>query len=288
VIQEAEKAYPTSIVCRVMGVARSSYYAWKARQGKDCSARATLVREVQAIHAQMWRSFGSRRMAEELQRRGHAVGRYRARRLMREADVQVRVRRTHRYEKREQTSAIAENLLDRAFDVPVANRVWAGDVTFIGTQQGWMYLAVVIDLYSRRVVGWACSGSCDTRLVIRALEIALQSRRPAPGLMFHSDQGSNYASLAFQQFLKEHEIVQSMSRRGNCWDNAVVERFFRSLKGECIGEQIYRDYQQARADVLDYILMFYNPLRLHSAAQHLPPAEFELLKEGKCVSCVQN
>jgi putative transposase len=288
VIQEAEKAYPTSMVCRAMDVARSSYYAWKARQGKDCSARQELVRHVQAIHAQMRQSYGSRRMAKEMRRRGHAVGRERARRLMREADVKVRMRRTHRYEKREQASAIAENRLDRAFDVPVANRVWAGDVTFIGTQQGWMYLAVVIDLYSRRVVGWACSGSCDTRLVIRALEIALQTRRPAPGLMFHSDQGSNYTSLAFQQFLKESEIVQSMSRKGNCWDNAVVERFFRSLKGECIGEQIYRDHVQARADVMDYILMFYNSLRLHSAAHDLPPAEFELLKDGNCVIGVQD
>jgi putative transposase len=278
VIREAEKAFPTSTVCEVVGVARSSYYAWKRRQSKNGLARAELVREVQAIHAQRRQSYGSRRMSQEMRRRGHAVGRERARRLMREGDVQARVRRTHGYEKREQSSAIAENRLDRAFAVTEANRFWAGDVTYIWTQQGWMYLAVVIDLYSRRVVGWASSDSCDTFLVIRALQIALDTRRPGPELMFHSDQGSNYASLSFQQFLRERKIVQSMSRKGNCWDNAVVERFFCSLKGECIRERSYRDHADAYADVLDYILMFYNQHRLHSAAGDMPPAEFEQLK----------
>src|ERR1700754_3545537 len=265
VIRQAEKAYPTATLCRVVGVARSSYYAWKARQGKARPVRMGLMREVQAIHAQMRQSYGSRRISQEMKRRGHAVGRERARRLMREGGVQARVRRTHRYVKRTQASAIAQNRLDRAFTVTVPNRFWAGDVTYIWTQQGWLYLAVVIDLYSRRVVGWASSGSCDTLLVIRALEIALQTRRPEAQVMFHSDQGSNYASVKFQQFLKEHKLMQSMSRKGNCWDNAVVERFFCTLKGECIGEKNYADHQQARADVLDYILMFYNPHRLHSA-----------------------
>jgi putative transposase len=278
VIQQAQKAYPAAVVCRVLGVARSSYYAWAARQCKDRPARARLVREVQAIHLQMRQSYGSRRMSQELRRRGHAVGRERARRLMREGGVQARVRRTHRYVRREQDSVIAGNRLDRAFAVSVPNRIWAGDVTFIWTQQGWMYLAVVIDLYSRRVIGWATSGSCDTFLVIRALQLALDTRRPQLEVMFHSDQGSNYASLAFQQFLRERKIVQSMSRKGNCWDNAVVERFFCSLKGECIGERAYRDHAEARADVLDYILMFYNQHRLHSAANHMSPAEFEELK----------
>jgi putative transposase len=218
VIQETQKAYPTSVVCKVLGVPCSSYYAWKKRQDTPCSVRVGRVREVQAIHAQMRQSYGSRRMSQEMQRRGHAVGREQARRLMREGNVQARVRRTHRYERREQGSAIAENRIDRAFAAPVANRFWAGDVTYIWTQQGWMYLAVVIDLYSRRVVGWASSDSCDTFLVIRALQVALDTRRPKPGLMFHSDQGSNYASLSFQQFLRDRKIVQSMSRRGNCWD----------------------------------------------------------------------
>jgi putative transposase len=277
-IQQMEKAYPTAIVCKLLGVARSSYYAWKASQGKDRSACAELVREVQAIHVETRRSYGSRRMSQEMRRRGYVVGRERARRLMRAAGVQAQTRRSHRYAKREKTSAIAENRLDRAFAVAVINRVWAGDVTFIWTQQGWMYLAVVIDLYSRRVVGWATSDSCDTSLVIRALQVALDMRRPQADLMFHSDQGSNYASLTFQRFLRDHTIVQSMSRRGNCWDNAVVERFFCSLKGECIGERAYCDHAQARADVLDYILTFYNEQRLHSAAHHMPPAEFERLK----------
>jgi putative transposase len=227
VIQQMEKAYPTSVVCQVTGVPCSSYYAWKKRQSRQRSTRSALVREIQAIHAQMRQSYGSRRMSREMRGRGHAVGRERARRLMLEAGVQARVRRTHRYERREQASAIAENRLDRAFGAPVANRFWAGDVTYIWTQQGWMYLAVVMDLYSRRIVGWASSGSCDTLLVTKALQVALQTRRPKPGLMFHSDQGSNYASLRFQKFLQEREIVQSMSRRGNCWDTQSKIRFER-------------------------------------------------------------
>ncbi|MCE4546109.1 MULTISPECIES: IS3 family transposase [unclassified Caballeronia] len=188
-IRQTEKAYPVAVVCRIVGVARSSYYAWKARQCKDRARNEQLVREVQTIHAQHRQSYGSRRMSQEMRRRGHDVGRARARRLMREAGVQARMRRSHRYVKRDQSSTIAPNHLDRAFAVSVPNRCWAGDVTYIWTQQGWLYLAVVLDLFFRRVVGWACSDKCGTFLVIRALQLALDVRRPDAGLMFHSDQG---------------------------------------------------------------------------------------------------
>ncbi|MBB5547846.1 transposase InsO family protein, partial [Paraburkholderia fungorum] len=176
------------------------------------------LREVCAIHAQYDQTCGSRRMSQELRRRGHNAGRHRARNLMREAGVQVRVARTHQYPKGGATATLAPNLLERAFDVAMPNRVWAGDVTYVWTQEGWLYLAVVMDLFSRRVVGWACSASPDTNLVIRALRLALDVRRPASGLMFHSDQGCQYTSHVFRYFLSQNGITQSMSRKGNCWD----------------------------------------------------------------------
>ncbi|WP_155888043.1 IS3 family transposase [Cupriavidus sp. WS] len=278
VIEQAEKVWPVAVVCEILGMPRSTYYAWKARQAKPCAQREALMGQVQAIHETSGQSYGSRRMSQELRRRGHAVGRHRARGLMREAQVAVRKARKHYYSKGGKSSAIAPNRLNRQFAVAQPNRVWAGDVTFIWTQQGWLYLAVVMDLFSRRVVGWAYSNSADTRLVVRALRIALSSRQPAEGLMFHSDQGSPYASHAFQELLREEGITPSMSRAGNCWDNAVVERFFCSLKGERIRDRIYCDRAEAQADITNYVLFFYNQQRLHSAAMNMPPAEYENLK----------
>lgn len=280
-IQRAGKAYPVAAVCRAVGVARSSYYAWKARRARPHPKRQVALREVCAIHAQYDQTCGSRRMSQELRRRGHNAGRHRARNLMREAGVQVRVARTHQYPKGGATATLAPNLLERAFDVGIPNRVWAGDVTYVWTQEGWLYLAVVMDLFSRRVVGWACSASPDTNLVIRALQLALDARRPASGLMFHSDQGCQYTSHVFRYFLSQNGITQSMSRKGNCWDNAVVERFFRSLKTERIRLRPYRSYLEAKTDVTDYILMFYNQQRLHSAAGNMPPAEYEITMQKK-------
>ncbi|SDJ60945.1 putative transposase [Paraburkholderia steynii] len=282
-IQQAGKAFPVAAVCRSLGVARSSYYAWQAGRARAQSQRQTALREVCAIHAQYDQTCGSRRMSQELRRRGHNAGRHRARSLMREAGVQARVVRTHQYPKGGDAATCAPNRLRRAFDVAMPNRVWAGDVTYVWTQEGWLYLAVVIDLFSRRVVGWACSASPDTNLVIRALQLALDMRRPAPGVMFHSDQGCQYTSNAFRAFLGKNRITQSMSRKGNCWDNAVVERFFRSLKTERVRLRPYPDYLTAKSDVTDYIVTFYNHERLHSAAGNMPPAEYEVTskKRGK-------
>jgi putative transposase len=281
VIQRTGRVYPVAAVCRAVGVARSSYYAWKASRTRAQPKRQVALREVSAIHAQYDQTCGSRRMSQELRRRGHNAGRHRARSLMREAGVRARVVRTHQYPKGGSAATVASNLLDRAFDVEAPNRVWAGDVTYIWTQEGWLYLAVVMDLFSRRVVGWACSASPDTNLVIRALQMALEARRPAPGLMFHSDQGCQYTSHVFRHFLSQNGITQSMSRKGNCWDNAVVERFFRSLKTERVRLRPYRDYLSAKSDVIDYIATFYNQQRLHSAAGDMPPAEYEVVMQKK-------
>ncbi|MEM5373431.1 IS3 family transposase, partial [Paraburkholderia azotifigens] len=256
-IQRTGKAYPVAAVCRALGVARSSYYAWKASRPRAQRQQQTVLHEVRMIHAQYDQTCGSRRMSHELRRRGHNAGRHRARSLMREAGVRARMVRTHQYPKADGAAACAPNLLDRAFDAVLPNRVWAGDVTYVWTQDGWLYLAVVMDLFSRRVIGWACSASPDTHLVIRALQLALDMRRPAPGVMFHSDQGCQYTSHLFRAFLGQNGMTQSMSRRGNCWDNAVVERFFRSLKTERIRRRAYPDYLAAKTDVTDYIVTFY-------------------------------
>jgi putative transposase len=274
VIRSLKKAWPVSLMCRLLEVPRSSYYAFAGRRVRP-GASPTVLKAMRQIHMETRRSYGSRRMAQALQQQGHAIGRHRARSLMREAQLVVARRRTHRYRKAEGDALVAPNRLDRQFAPGAVNRVWAGDITYIRTRQGWSYLAIVMDLHSRRIVGWAFATQADTDLVILALEQARRSRRPAAGLMFHSDQGCQYTSERFVNDLKANGIVQSMSRKGNCWDNAVVERFFRSLKSEWIGEQEYASHEHAERDIADYIADFYNYRRIHSAASGLPPVRYE-------------
>ena len=273
-IRSLKKAWPVSLMCRLLKVPRSSYYAFAARPRKPV-ASPPLLKAVRQIHSESRSSYGSRRMAQALQQQGYAIGRYRARSLMREAQLAVARRRTHRYRKAGGEALIAPNLLERQFEPGAINRVWAGDITYVRTRQGWSYLAIVMDLHSRRIVGWAFALQADTELVIQALQQARQKRRPAAGLMFHSDQGCQYTSERFVSDLKANGIVQSMSRKGNCWDNAVVERFFRSLKSEWIGEQEYGSHEVARRDIAGYIADFYNYRRIHSAANNLPPVRYE-------------
>lgn len=229
VIQAMEKAYAVALICRLAGVARSSYYAWKARQGTS-NRNSAVLDAVRRIYEETRRSYGSRRMSQALRLLGHNVGRYRARSLMRQARL-VRSKRMHRYRVAQAESVIAPNLLARRFDPALRNQIWAGDITFVQTRQGWLYVAVVMDLYARRIVGWAFSKHADTDLALKALRRAYEHRRPAPGLMFHSDQGCQYTSTRFLAELRAREMVQSMSRRGNCWDEAVEEsRFVAALE----------------------------------------------------------
>lgn len=272
VIGRLEKAYPLAKLCRLCEVPRSSYYASRAAAPRSAPI---LLATVQTIQAEGRGSIGSRRMADHLQRRGHVVGRHRARTLMRKAGATVVARHRPPFRRAHQPSSIAPNRLDRQFNPAAPNRVWAGDITYLHTTRGWLYLAIVVDLYARRVVGWAFSARPDTDLVMRASTLAIDQRKPAPGLLFHSDQGCQYTSDRFVAHLAHHAITQSMSRRGNCWDNAVVERVFRSLKHEWIGEQRYRDHPEAQRDVTDFIARYYNHHRPHSAAHRMPPALFE-------------
>jgi transposase InsO family protein len=235
-----------------------------------------MVLRVKAIHERVGGVYGGRRMARELRAQGHAVGRCQARSLMQEAGIEVRRKRRFRLttDSRHRLP-VAENLLDRQFDVSAPNQVWAADITYLWTNEGWLYLAAVIDLYARRVVGWALSDRIQAGLVCDALRMAVGRRRPPPGLIHHSDRGSQYAGQAYQDLLREHGLTPSMSRRGNCWDNAPMERFFGSLKRECTDLRLFATRDEARSCVIEYIEMFYNSRRRHSYLDYVSPMEYE-------------
>lgn len=270
-----KKAHSVQQLCQAFDVARSSYYDWLNRQQRTPStAHIKELAEAQAVHRETRASYGSRRMSAELKRRGYPAGRFKARRLMREAGLQVKRPKPSIYPASKGKPAIvAKNMLNREFNVATMGTHFAGDITYIATQQGWSYLAIVMDLCQRRIVGWATSKTPNTALVVEALQLALNRRHHALPLMFHSDQGCQYTSQAFRQFLTQHNINQSMSRRGNCWDNAPVERFFRSLKTEWIGKTVYANHGEARLDINRFISCYYNRKRLHSTLGYRPPAE---------------
>jgi len=229
---------------------------------------------VRHIHDEMHATYGSRRMQAELNAQGIAIGRYKVRSLMKSLSLKAKRPKQHRYPMAGKASMIAPNVLNRQFNPPQANANWTGDITYIRTRQGWLYLAIVLDLYSRRVVSWAFSSQPNSELSSRALEVAVQHRRPAQPLLFHSDQGVQYSSGAFQQSLRNNNIIASMSRRGNCLDNAVTERFFRSLKSERVNYRQYKTRDEAMKDIADYIEPFYNQKRRHSTLGNLSPAEY--------------
>ena len=260
-----------------MRVSRSGFYGWRSRAGGESSARERLLERVRAIHRRVRGSYGSRRMARVLQREGFAVGRYQARSLMREAGVRCRQRRRWRATTDSGHGlAVAPNRLQRCFEVAEPNRVWVADITAIWTFGGWLYLAAVLDLHQREVVGWAMASHMRTELPLEALEMAIGRRCPPPGLIHHSDRGSQYAAHAYRERLESQGIVASMSRKGDCWDNAVMERFFGSLKSEWLNDQHYLTREQARRDVIEYIEMHYNSERLHSTLGYTAPRETQL------------
>ena len=266
------------LLCRVLGVTRSGFYDYLRRQerGPD-PEREELLGWVKDLAESSDHTYGSRRMAKALRALGYRVGRHQARGLMREAGVWVRYRRRYRVTTdSNHRQPVFENRLERDFVAERADQVYAGDITYVWTQEGWLYLAVVIDLYSRKVVGWSMGKRLVSALVCDALQMALWRRRPPKGqLIHHSDRGVQYASRAFRKLLEAHGIEGSMSRKGDCWDNAVVESFFGSLKSERVHWRSYQTREEARADIVEYITMFYNSRRLHSYLGYQSPDEFE-------------
>lgn len=277
-----EKAnFPVVVLCQVLQVSRSGYYDYQSRQARsDGPDRQRLIVKVRAIHSCSRQTYGSRRMSKALKEDGEAVGRYQARTLMRQAAVEVRKKKHFKVTTDSRhDDPVALNLLDRQFEVKSPNRVWAADITYLWTEEGWLYLAVVMDLFSRKVVGWSMSSQMKAGLVSDALLMALLIRKPDRGMIHHSDRGSQYACHDYQALLSEHGMICSMSRKGNCWDNAVVERFFRSLKSDQTEHRRYATREEAKKDVIDYVEMFYNSQRYHSYLGYVSPADYENLAE---------
>jgi putative transposase len=265
------------VLCQLFEVARSSYQYRIKNKGLVDPERESLKEKAEAIHSTSRGAAGARTIAGQLTQAGLKVGRYKAKNLMKEANIVSTQQRKHRYKIADQESKIAPNLLQREFTVTAPNTIWCGDVTYIWAGKQWLYLAIVIDLFARKIVGWACSDSPDSDLTSAALRIAFESRGRPKGVMFHSDQGCHYSSLQFRQLLWRYRIKQSMSRRGNCWDNAPTERFFRSYKTEWMPKYGYSSYELAESDVLRFITQHYNSARGHSYNNYLSPNAAEKL-----------
>ena len=277
---DAEKAnFPIDVLCEVLGVSRSGFYAWRARppSAREKSDERLTV-EITAAHAKSQRRYGSPRVHRALRRKGIRVGKKRVARLMRKTGLVARPKRRFRKTTdSNHASPIAPNVVSRDFEPAAPNQVWAGDVTYIATHQGWAYLAVLLDLFSRRVVGWAISETNDTELALTALARAVRSRPVLPsGLVHHTDRGSPYASADYREALSSNGMIASMSRKGDCWDNAVAESFFATLRAELVDAESYSTRDAAEQSIRNYIECFYNVERLHSFLDYVSPIEFEL------------
>jgi transposase InsO family protein len=276
---DAEKAvFPIQVACEVLGVSRSGFYASTRRlPSARAKARARLAVEVAAAHKKSSRRYGSPRVHRALRKKGICVSRKTVERVMRDEGIVARQKkRFRRTTDSNHASPIAPNLVQRDFEPNAPNQVWAGDVTYIATAEGWAFLAVLIDLFSRRVVGWAISAANDTALALAALEQAATRRRVPKGLVHHTDRGSPYASDDYRAGLATHGIVASMSRKGDCWDNAVAESFFATLRVELVDDERYATIRDAEVSIGDYVESFYNTERLHSHLDYVSPIEFEL------------
>ena len=268
--------YPVTMLCRVLGLARSGYYAWRARSVSARKERdQQLTSQIQTIFTDSRRTYGSPRVHAHLQAQGIRTARKRVARLMRQAQLCARARRRSvRTTDSRHTEPIAPNLLARTFQAEAPDRVWVTDITYLPTREGWLYLAVVLDLFARRVVGWSMQPSLERGLVLTALSHALQRRQPQPGLLHHSDRGSQYASTEYQALLAQVQIRCSMSRKGNCWDNAAMESFFATLKAE-LPVSVFDSHAAASSAVFDCIERFYNRVRLHSTLGYRSPVAYE-------------
>ena len=276
-VADNRAAWPVAWMCDALEVSESGYHAWAARGPSAGEARrGRLVAAIAAIHAEMKGRYGSPRMAAELNARGHACSENTVAKLMREGGVRAKApRRRVRTTDSRHGLPVAGNVLARDFAPPATNVAWSADMTYVPTAEGWLYLAVVEDLFSRRIVGWAMDATMTSRLVVDALEMAVARRFPAAGLLAHSDRGSQYASDHYQSLLAGHGITCSMSRVAQCWDNAPVESFFASLKRELVHDERYVTRDEARASIFEYVEVFYNRVRLHSSLGYVSPAEFE-------------
>jgi transposase InsO family protein len=278
-IEKHQMMYPVGQQCCV-GCFASGYYAWRERQkkGKDDEAHRALIEHIRRIHKKSRRTYGSPRIHAELRAEGVVCNRKRVARLMRLEGIQGRrKRRKAATTDSKHPYPVAPNLLNREFEAQAPNEKWVADITYIPTREGWLYLAVVLDLYSRKIVGWSMSHQVTADLVEDALRMALYERQPDPGLLHHSDRGSQYASEQIRRILAANHIQVSMSRTANCYDNAVMESFFSTLKCEWVHHQDYNTRTEASRDIFEYIAGFYNTIRRHSTLGYVSPNQFEAI-----------
>ncbi len=277
-IEQHARTFPVRLMCRVLQVSPSGYYAWRARpESQRTMANRRLLQQVQRLHARHQGRYGSPRMHAALRAEGHRVSRGRVERLMRRHGIRALARRRFRPTTTDSrhTLPIAPNLLQQEFAVSVPNHVWLADITYIPTDEGWLYLAAVLDLATRKVVGWAMRDHMRTELTLGALIMAAQRQRPGPGLIHHSDRGSQYAAEAYARQLASMKAKASMSRTGCCYDNAPMESFFHSLKVELVHQRNWMTREEARRDLFGYIEGYYNRQRIHSALGYLTPEQAE-------------
>jgi transposase InsO family protein len=276
-IEQHRDIWPVTLMCDTLGVSAQGFYAWRCRPVSDQQCRRdSLLVEIRAVHAEVQQRYGSPRIAAELQAKGVPCCVNTVAKLMHDNAIRAKTARKFRNTTDSNHSLpVAENLLDRQFAAGGPNERWVADITYIPTREGWLYLAVIEDLYSRKVVGWAMADHMQSRLVVDALEMAVTRRLPGEGLLAHSDRGSQYASDHYQRLLKQHGITCSMSGVGQCWDNAPLESFFASLKKELVHHEDYQSRAEARASIVEYIEVFYNNRRLHSSLGYVSPATFE-------------
>jgi len=276
-VDEAKKDFPVHRLCHVLGVSQSGYFAWKDRPAsKRQHSDMVMLAHVRSAFALSNGTYGSPRMTRELKDDGLTIGRRRTARLMRENGLLARQkRRFKRTTDSEHAWPIAPNIIDQDFTATAPNQKWGVDISYIWTREGWLYLAVVIDLFSRRIIGWAVSDRLHRSLALAALRKAVIMRRPPEGLIHHSDRGSQYCSVDYQAELRRHGIRISMSGKGNCYDNAMVETFFKTIKSELVWRTVFYTRDEAAQAIARYIDGFYNPVRRHSALDYISPAQFE-------------
>ncbi len=277
-IEEHQAKWPVAVQCEVLDVSRSGFFAWRRRPTSGQSQRRESLRsEIEAIHRESRKDvYGSPRIHQELTARGRRCNVKTVARIMKERGIRAKTARKFKVTTdSKHNRPVAPNVLDRTFEQTAANRAWVSDITYVPTREGWLYLAVVEDLYTRKIVGWSMSDRLTSRLVVDALEMAIERQLPCAGLLSHSDRGSQYASEHYQDLLKRQGITCSMSRRGDCWDNAPMESFFATLKKELVHFEDYTTRSEARQSLFEYIETFYNRVRRHSALGYKSPTEFE-------------
>ena len=278
-----EREYPVEFMSEVLNVSTSGYYAWRRRDNSRKEGRELrLLRAIEDIHKSSRATYGSPRILNQLVGMGHKVGKTKVERTMKKHGIRAKTKRKFRVTTDSKHNLpVAPNLLERNFSPEKPNQTWASDITYVWTREGWLFLAVIVDLFSRQVVGWSLDKTMTKELVCSALRQACFRRQPGTGLVFHSDRGSQYCSKEFRRQLKQYQMLQSQSRRANCWDNACVESFFHTLKTEMIYHEDFQTREQARSAIFEWVEAFYNRQRIHSTLGYKSPVDFERMVREK-------